>query len=155
MNINWKKLLLFLAIPLVAGGLATLLSGGMDSYQVMNQPPLSPPGWIFPVVWTVLYLLMGIGAARVSLSAPSPERSKGLNLFIVQLVVNFFWSLIFFNARAYGFAFLWLLLLWVLVALMILSFRKIDPIAAWLQLPYLLWLTFAAYLNAGVWYLNQ
>ena len=119
------------------------------------QPPLSPPAILFPIVWTILYLLMGISAARVSLTPPSRERSRGLNLFVAQLIVNFFWSPIFFNARAYGFALLWLLLLWVLVGLMILSFRKTDPAAALLQIPYLIWLTFAAYLNAGVWYLNK
>ena len=98
---------------------------------------------------------MGIGAAQVSLTPSSPERSRSLNLVVIQLVVNFFWSLIFFNAQAYGFAFLWLLLLWVLVLLMILAFRKVDPLAALLQIPYLLWLTFAAYLSFGVWYLNR
>lgn len=97
---------------------------------------------------------MGIGAARVSLVPSSPDRNRGLNLFLIQLVVNFFWSLIFFNAQAYGFAFLWLILLWVLVLRMILTFRKTDSLAAWLQIPYLLWLTFAAYLNSGIWYLN-
>ena len=110
--------------------------------------------WVFPVVWGILYALMGISAARISLAAPSSAKSRGLNLFITQLVVNFFWSLIFFNARAYAFAFLWLLLLWGLVLWMILTFRKVDPAAAWLQIPYLLWLTFAAYLNYGVWQLN-
>lgn len=84
----------------------------------------------------------------------SPERSRGLNLFTVQLIVNFFWSLIFFNAGAFGFALLWLVLLWVLVLLMILAFRKADPFAAWLQIPYLVWLTFAGWLNYQVWMLN-
>lgn len=118
------------------------------------QPALSPPAIVFPIVWTLLYALMGIGAARVSLTPPSAERSLGLNLFVVQLIVNFFWSLIFFNAGAYGFAFLWLLLLIALVVWMILSFRRTDPLAALLQIPYLLWLIFAAYLNYGVWSLN-
>ena len=154
MNNNFKKRLLLLAIPLAVGGLATLLSGGMDNYKVMNQPPLSPPAFLFPAVWTVLYFLMGIGAARVWLSEPSELRSQGINLFIAQLVINFFWSLIFFNARCFPLAFLWLLLLWGLVGWMILTFRKIDPKASLLQLPYLLWLTFAAYLSAGVWVLN-
>lgn len=154
---KWKTYAFWIVLSEAAGALSGWLSreGTAVFSETAVQPPLSPPAILFPIVWAVLYLLMGIGAARVSLSAPSPERSKGLNLFIVQLVVNFFWSLIFFNAGAYGFAFLWLLLLWVLVLLMILSFRKVDPLAAWLQLPYLLWLTFAAYLNAGVWYLNQ
>lgn len=123
--------------------------------ETAAQPPLSPPAILFPIVWTALYILMGISAARVSLSPPSAARSAGLNLFVLQLTVNFFWSLIFFNARAYGFALLWLLLLWILVLLMILAFRKTAPVAAALQLPYLLWLTFAAYLNWGVWYLNR
>ena len=88
------------------------------------------------------------------MSPASSARNRGLNLFIAQLIVNFFWSLIFFNAQAYGFAVLWLLLLWALVLWMILEYRKTDPLAALLQLPYLLWLTFAAYLNIGVWLLN-
>ena len=118
------------------------------------KPPLSPPGWVFPVVWTILFALMGFGAARIYLSAPSAVRSLGLNLFIAQLAVNFLWSPIFFNRQAYGLAFFWLLLLLGLVLTMTLVFRKTDPVAAKLQIPYLLWLTFAAYLNLGVWYLN-
>lgn len=128
----------------------------MESYsESIVQPPLSPPGWVFPLVWTLFFALMGIGSARVYLSQPSSQRSLSLNLFIVQLVVNFFWSPIFFNLQAFGFAFFWLLLLWALVLWMILTFRKTDPLSAKLQIPYLLWLTFAAYLNLGVWYLNR
>ena len=155
MKLDWKKLLICLAIPLGVGGLSALISGGMSAYQVMNQPPLSPPGWVFPVVWTLLYGLMGLSAANIYAASPTPARSRGLNLFISQLITNFFWSPIFFNARAYGFALAWLLLLWVLVLLMILEFRKADKTAAKLQIPYLLWLTFAAYLNYGVWQLNR
>ena len=123
--------------------------------QTIVKPPLSPPGWVFPVVWAILYALMGIGAAKVYQAPASKTRSMGLNLFITQLVVNFFWSPIFFNLQAFGFSLLWLLLLWGLVLWMILAFRKVDPLAAKLQIPYLLWLTFAAYLNFGVWYLNR
>lgn len=122
--------------------------------QTIVKPPLSPPAVVFPIVWTILYALMGISAARIWLSAPSPQRSRGLNLFIVQLVLNFFWSLIFFNAQAFGFALVWLLALWITVGWMILEFRKTDPPAAWLQIPYFLWLTFAAWLNYGVLRLN-
>ncbi len=118
------------------------------------QPPLSPPAILFPIVWSILYALMGFSAARVYLTPDSPARSQGLNLFVVQLIVNFFWSLIFFNAQAYGFAVVWLLLLWGLVLAMILSFRKVNPLAAYLQIPYLIWLSFAAYLSIGVWWLN-
>lgn len=118
------------------------------------QPPLSPPALLFPIVWGILYALMGISAARVRLSKPSVLKNKGMNLFISQLVVNFFWSLIFFNLQAYALAFFWLILLWILVLLMIRLFAFVDPLAAKLQIPYLLWLTFAAYLSFGVWYLN-
>lgn len=123
--------------------------------QTIVKPPLSPPGWVFPVVWAILYALMGIGAAKVYQAPASKTRSMGLNLFITQLVVNFFWSPIFFNLQDFGFSLLWLLLLWGLVLWMILAFRKVKPLAAKLQIPYLLWLTFAAYLNFGVWYLNR
>lgn len=153
----WKTYLFWILLAEAAGALSGWLS--RDGFQVysdsVQQPFLSPPAWVFPVVWTILYALMGIGAARVRLSAPSPERNKSVNQFLIQLTVNFFWTLIFFNAQAYGFAFLWLLLLWALVLAMILQFRRVDPLAAKLQVPYLLWLTFAAYLNFAVWYLNR
>jgi len=123
--------------------------------QTILKPPLSPPGWVFPVVWTVLYALMGIGAAIIYQAPESKIRSLGLNLFVGQLVVNFFWSPIFFNLQAFGLAFVWLLLLWVLVLWMVAVFWRIEPFAAKLQIPYLIWLTFAAYLNLGVWYLNR
>ena len=153
---NWKIYAIWIIIAEAVGALSGFLSrNGMELYSSMiAQPPLSPPAFLFPIVWGVLYALMGFGAAQISLAPSSPQRSKALNIYVAQLVVNFFWSLIFFNAQAYGLAFLWLLLLWVLVLAMILSFRKVDPLAAYLQIPYLLWLTFAAYLNAGVWYLN-
>jgi tryptophan-rich sensory protein len=122
--------------------------------EMIVQPPLVPPDWVFPVVWSILYALMGIGAARVWMAEDSPQRKRGLNLFVTQLIVNFFWSLIFFNLQAFGFAFVWLLLLWVLVVWMIVTFYTVDPLAAWLQVPYLIWLTFAAYLSCAVWLLN-
>lgn len=156
---NKKKLWTYAAWILLAEGIGAL-SGwlsrdGMKLYsQTVVQPPLSPPMILFPIVWGLLYALMGIGAARVWLTAPSPDRSRGINLFLSQLIFNFFWSLIFFNAAAYGFALLWLMVLWILVLLMILAFNRTDPLGAWLQIPYLLWLTFAAYLNFGVWRLN-
>lgn len=154
---TWKPYVFWILFAEAVGGLSGWLTreGSKVFNETAVQPPLSPPSIVFPIVWGILYALMGFSAARVWLSPPSRERSKGLNLFITQLVVNFFWSLIFFNAQAYGFAFLWLLLLWVLVLGMILTFRNVDPLAAALQIPYLIWLTFAAYLNLGVWYLNR
>ena len=149
--VGW--ILLSEAVGLLAGWLTR---GSMDLYsQQIVQPPLSPPGVVFPIVWTILYALMGVGAARVSLSEKSPQRDTALNIFIAQLVVNFFWSLFFFNAKAFGFGYLWLILLIVLVALMVYTFWKVDPLAGALQLPYLLWVIFASYLNLGVWLLNR
>lgn len=140
------------AVGLLSG---LLTRNAMSAFSALNRPPLSPPAIVFPIVWTILYALMGIGAARVTASPESRAKHRGLNLYIAQLIVNFFWGPIFFGAGAFGFALLWLILLWVLVLLMILQFRKTDPLAAALQIPYLLWLSFALYLNWGIWTLNR
>ena len=139
------------------GALSGWLSkDGMKIFSTsISQPPLSPPAFLFPIVWGALYALMGIGAVRIYLSPQSTERSRALNIYITQLIVNFFWSLIFFNVQAFLFAFFWLLILWILVFWMILLFHKVNLLAAKLQIPYLLWLSFAAYLNLGVLYLNR
>lgn len=139
------------------GILSGLLSrGGTELYSSMAvKPALSPPAILFPIVWTILYALLGIGAAWIAAAGEGRERSQALNIFVIQLAVNFFWSLIFFNARAYGFALLWLLFLWVLIIVMIRLFWNVDRPAALLQIPYLLWVTFAACLNYGVWHLNR
>lgn len=156
MKRNTKIFILAILLAEAVGGLSGFLTrDGMRVFtEALAKPPLSPPPLLFPIVWGILYSLMGLGSARVWLTPQSPERSRALNLYTAQLIVNFFWSLIFFNAQAFGFAFFWLLLLWLLVLLMILAFREVDPLSAWLQVPYLLWLTFAACLNLGVWYLN-
>ncbi|MCF2677038.1 tryptophan-rich sensory protein [Pseudoflavonifractor phocaeensis] len=106
------------------------------------------------MVWGILFALMGIGAARIYLTSPSRERTSSLRIFLLQLAFNFFWSILFFNFQAFGAALVWLVILWGLILWMITSFHKVDPLAAWLQVPYLLWVTFAAYLNYGVWILN-
>ncbi len=157
MKKNWKPYLFWILLTEAVGAFSGWLTReGTKLYQqTIVKPPLSPPGWVFPVIWTILFALMGISAARICLAPPSKARNLGLNLFVAQLVVNFFWSPIFFNLQAYGFAFFWLLLLGSLVLTMIFVFRKTDPTAAKLQIPYQLWLTFAAWLNLGVWYLNR
>lgn len=155
MKINWKKLIVCLIIPLAIGGLATLFSGGMSSYQITNQPPLSPPGWVFPIVWTLLYLLMGYASYRVLTSDADKEQiQKALRLYGVQLALNFLWPIIFFGFDAYLPAFMVLIGLWVLIFLTLQAFSKIDETAGNLLLPYLLWVTFAGYLNLGVYLLN-
>ena len=154
---TWKPYALGFFLTEAVGALSGWLSkDGMKIFSAsISQPPLSPPAFLFPIVWGILYALMGIGAARIYRSPQSTERNRALNIYITQLIVNFFWSLIFFNAQAFLFAFFWLLILWILVLWMILLFHKVDPLSAKLQIPYLLWLSFAAYLNLGVWYLNR
>lgn len=157
MKQHWKTYAFWILLSEGVGALSGFLSKeGIQVYeQTVIQPLFSPPMLLFPIVWGILYALMGISAARISLAHPSRERSLGLNLFVTQLIINFFWSLIFFNLQAFGLALLWLLLLWILVFLMILTFRKISPLASWLQIPYLLWLTYAVWLTYGVWTLNR
>lgn len=155
-KISWKAYLAWILVCEAVGVLSGFLSReGMMLYEATAiKPALTPPGWVFPIVWSLLYALMGISTARISASE-DPGRERALNLFAAQLTVNFFWPLLFFNAMAFGFAFLWLVLLWILVLLMILAFYRIEPLSAWLQVPYLLWLSFAAYLNLMVWLLNR
>lgn len=154
---TWKNYLFWILLSEAVGFLSGWLSREATAYFQSNvlQPPLSPPAFLFPIVWGILYALMGIGAARINMSSPSAQRSRGLNLFILQLAVNFCWSIIFFNFQAYGFAFFWLMLLLSLVILMFFSFLRVDKTAGLLQIPYLIWLIFAVYLNFGVWYLNR
>lgn len=152
--IKWKPLLLNLLIPLAVGGLSAYLTmDSMEVYQSLRQPPLSPPGWLFPVVWSVLFLLMGIAAYLVWMR-DSTGRNGALVLYALQLAFNFGWTLIFFNVQNYGLAFFWLLILWVLILITTIRFFKENKAAGWLMIPYLLWVAFAGYLNAGVWLLN-
>lgn len=140
------------AVGTVAGLLTTL---GMERYSAVEKPALTPPEIVFPIVWTILYALMAVGAARVWLTEESEEKDKGLKLYVVQLGMNFLWSILFFNFQAYGFSFFWLLGLLSVIVLMTLTFYKSDRIAAYLQIPYILWVSFAGYLNFMVWLLNR
>lgn len=153
----WKSYLFWIILCEVVGILSGLLSkDGMEQYlQTVTQASFAPPPAVFPIVWAVLYALMGIGMARVWLYGVVPEKLTAQNLFMVQLILNFFWPLIFFNVMAFGFAFLWIILLWILVLAMLLDFRKQDSLAGFLQLPYLLWITFAAFLTFTVWMQNS
>ena len=156
MKIQWKKLIVCLAIPLAVGGISALVTNReMQDFEALQQPPLSPPGWLFPVVWTILFLLMGLASYLVATSHGSEQEiRRALRVYGLQLAVNFLWSVIFFNFKAYLFAFVWLLLLWVLIAITLLRFVRLRPLAGWLLVPYLLWVTFAGYLNLGIYLLN-
>lgn len=143
-------------LTLAVGGLSGFLTSmGMDSFDALTKPPLTPPSFLFPIVWTVLFILMGVGAARIFMTEPTAARNRALIVYVVQLAVNFLWSIIFFNLQAYGFAFFWLILLWVLILTMIYLFCKVDKPAALLQIPYAIWVTFAGYLNLMIWLLNR
>ena len=155
MDKNLKKRLLSWVIPLAVGGLATLLSGGTDLYQTINQPPLSPPAWVFPLVWSALYIAMGEASYRVLTSgADKNQIKKALIAYGVQLFLNFLWPLFFFGGQMYLTAFIILIVLWVAIFITTKRFSRIDENAGDLLLPYLLWVTFAGYLNLGVFLLN-
>ena len=156
MKIDWKKLVVSLAIPLGVGALATLLSGnGMDAYAQLNRPPLSPPGWVFGVVWTILYLLMGYACFLIwTADIQQEEKARALKLYAAQLAVNYLWPLVFFGLQWRLAAFGILIVLWVLIYQTIRAFSEIDEKAANLLIPYILWVSFATYLNLGAYLLN-
>lgn len=156
----WQKIKNYgigIAIPLAVGGLAAFITrNSMDIYDKINQPFLAPPSWVFPVAWTILYILMGISSVMIYRSdAPSDEKKRAFILYGINLVVNFFWSIIFFNLGAFFIAFLWLMLLLFVIIRMISSFYKIKPVAAYLQVPYVIWCCFATYLTASIWLMNS
>ncbi len=145
------------AIPVAVGLLAAFLTrDSMDIYQSIARPALAPPAILCPIVWTILYILMGIGSVIIYNSeADTEDKSRALLLYGLQLAVNFFWSLLFFDQRAFLTSFVWLVLLWILIVAMIAGFYKIHRTAARLQIPYLLWVTFAGYLNWMIYLLNR
>ena len=155
MNIQKKPLIINVAIPLLVGGLsAWLTKDSMKTFEQLNQPPLSPPGVLFPIVWTILYILMGVSSARIYLTEKSEKRYEALKIYVLQLAINFLWSPVFFNLEAYLLALALIIILWVLILGMIKRFSDIVPWAGYLQIPYFLWVTFATYLNLMIYILN-
>lgn len=156
MKIKWKQLLLCAAIPLAVGGVSAFLTrDAMKEFSQLNQPPLSPPMWVFPVVWTVLYILMGVGSYLVwSSGRRNGEKRKALLVYGLQLAFNFLWTIFFFNCGWYLFAFAWLVALWGLILWTFLLFRRQSQPAGWTLVPYLAWVAFAGYLNFGIYLLN-
>jgi tryptophan-rich sensory protein len=146
----------FPALALAVGGLASLLTrGGMEAFDALIKPPLSPPDWVFGVVWTILYILMGVGMALVWQETRGRERRNALTAWALQLAVNFLWPIFFFALEWRLFSFFWLVLLFVLVVRMTRIFARHSRLAALLQIPYLVWLVLAGYLNFAVWFLNR
>ena len=152
--INWKSLTANLAISLGTGIFSALITrNSMDTYKNLNLPKLAPPSILFPIVWTILFILMGI-SAYIIYESNSDQKQSALTIYGIQLLVNFIWPILFFNLGLYLFSFIWIILLWSLIILMINSFKKISSIAEYLQIPYLLWVTFASYLNFMIYYNN-
>lgn len=149
--------ILCLLIPLIIGGLSGVLSGDgvTDWYPTLNKPSFNPPAWVFGPVWTTLYLLMGYSFYRIYSQPVSIHRIKATRLFVAQITLNFFWSLIFFRWQLTGLATIEIILLWITILLMIRAFIKLDPVAGYLQIPYLLWVSFATLLCGSLWYLNR
>ncbi len=151
-----SDMLIFIISAEVAGAVSALLSGSFsDFFDKYKEPPLLPPAWLFPVVWTILYAVMGYSAYLIhSSAADADKRKSALTIYWIQLAVNFSWSIIFFRFEAMWAAFAVILALWVLIITMILKFRKISPLAAYINIPYLAWVTFATYLNLATAVIN-
>lgn len=152
-----KPYIVSVIIALAVGGLSALFTmENMDLYSTINKPVIAPPAIVFPIVWTILYVLMGISSANVYVNREVNEKaaSKGLWVYAASLIVNFFWSIIFFNMREFVFAFIWLILLLILVIVTIINYKKVKPLAAYLQIPYIIWLFFAGLLNILIVYIN-
>lgn len=142
---NRSLLIICILFPLAVGSLSSVLGGNM-SEPAFTKVPLSPPGYIFPIVWAILYTLMGISSYLIFISG-HPDTKKALTTYLIQLFFNFSWSILFFRFELYWFAFIWLLILIIMIILMIRQFHSINLLSAYLQIPYLLWCIFAAYLN--------
>lgn len=150
-QINYKKLAFYILITLAIGFAGNLLGGSTDIYTKINQPPFAPPKILFPIVWSILYILMGISAYLV---ANEKNNKEALTVYWIQVGVNALWSLFFFRLNWFLFSSLWIVLLLCLVVYMIYLFFKLNKTAAYLQIPYTLWLTFALVLNSAIYILN-
>ena len=156
-EIKWPSLLICIAIPLVSGSLSGLAIADHISswYSTLNKPSFNPPNYLFGPVWSVLYILMGIGLYLILQTPKSAMRTKSIVLFTVQLILNLSWSFIFFNAQSPFAALIIIGILWIAILMMMIYFHTLSPIASYLQIPYLLWVSFATVLNAALWILNK
>ena len=153
MKIDIKKVIFYIGITVLIGSIPSFFIKIGDVYRSLNRPPLSPPGIIFPIIWTILFILMGISIYRIMMTNNS-KRSEARLIYFIQLILNALWTPIFFGFRNYFLGFLWIIMLIILVITMIILFNKMDKISAYLNIPYLIWLVFALYLSFGVFILN-
>lgn len=150
------KLIIAILIPLALGAIAGRFTSQAvpEWYSTLNRPSFSPPNWIFGPVWTVLYILIGTSLFLIWKQTPSKERNNALWIFSIQMFFNFMWSFVFFYFNQIGLALIVIILLWICILFMLISFYKIKPWAAYLNIPYLLWVTFASVLNSAFYILN-
>ena len=155
LKLDYKKLIKNLSIPLITGITSALLTrSGVESFmETVNKPAFSPPEWLFPVVWTILYVLMGISTYIIESNSDS-KSNKGFIFYYLQLFFNFFWSFIFFNSQAYLASFIWIIILLMLIILTTIEFNKVNKAAAYLLIPYILWVAFASILNLSIYLIN-
>lgn len=154
MKINWKKLIIITLVTFIIGGFFSFFTmNNMDTFEELSKP-IDVPAVVFPIVWSILYLLMSISYYIVS-NSNSKYKDEAKTAYIVQLIINSLWSLIFFGFEAYLLAFIWIIILLISVIIMIVNFYKVNKTAAYLQIPYVLWIIFAGYLNLGIYLLNR
>ncbi len=153
---KYLKLIVCVLLTLFVGGISGVAtaSGINNWFMTLNKPFFNPPNYLFGPVWTVLYLLMGISLFLILQSTLKELKRKALLIFAIQLSLNFLWSFLFFKFQLIGLSFIEIIMIWISILAMIISFYKINRIAAWLQIPYLLWVSFAIVLNGAIWWLN-
>jgi translocator protein len=151
------KLMVSIGLPLAVGAIAGMYTSAAvpEWYANLNRPSFNPPGWVFGPVWTVLYILIGISLFLIWKEEPGQARNWAIGVFFVQLALNFAWSFIFFYSKMIGPALIEIIVLWITIVIMLLLFYKIRPLAAYINIPYLLWVSFATALNASYYLLNR
>jgi translocator protein len=156
-TIQWIKLVVSIGLPLAVGAFAGMYTSAAvpEWYASLNRPSFNPPGWVFGPVWTVLYILMGVSLFLVWKEPPGQARNLAMGVFFFQLALNFAWSFIFFYSKMIGPALIEIIVLWISIVIMMVLFYKIRPQAAWINIPYLLWVSFATALNAAYYVLNR
>jgi tryptophan-rich sensory protein len=154
---NLLKLIISLVLPVGIGAIAGIftMKAIPTWYETLNKPSFNPPNWIFGPVWTTLYFLMGISLFLIWKLEAGKERNRAIGAFIIQLLLNFFWSFLFFYFHQLGLALVEVIILWISILIMILFFYRLRPVAAYLNIPYILWVTFASILNAAYYFLNR
>lgn len=154
MRIDWKKLIIITVITFIVGSFFSLFTmNSMDTFKDLSKP-INVPGVLFPIVWSILYLLMSISCYLI-VQSNDKDKKEGIILYAIQLVINSLWTLIFFGFGAYLLSFIWIIILLIVVIIMLAKFYNINKIAMYINIPYVLWLLFAAYLNLGIYLLNK